>query len=290
MADELKKLRKLGAQKIHEDTHIGLAHVQSVIHESFESFNKVQFLGFVSILEREYALDLSSFKEQGLSYFEEKHQKESLSTDIFLTPKKRANFAWLYVIIAILIFIVAFYYTTTIHSALDKKESTLDNKAIENATDKITPKSDLQDDNKSIEVVKVVASSNIILDEKNSSNETSKMTQKIDIQEAKLPKTQTEVQKFPKELIISPKSRVWIGYINAKTGVKKQTVTRNKLVLDASKTWLLSFGHTHVNINIDKKSVNVPSSNTSMRFLYSNNELKKLSAAEFKKRNRGRIW
>lgn len=88
MSKDLKKLKSLGAQKIHEDTHIALRYVQSVIYESFEGLTKVQFLGFISILEREYQLDLSLLKIKGLEYFED----DASHGKVFVVPEKKNKF------------------------------------------------------------------------------------------------------------------------------------------------------------------------------------------------------
>lgn len=283
MSQELKKLKNLGAQKIHEDTHIAFAHVQSVIHESFEDLEKIQFIGFISILEREYSINLSSLKEKGLVYFSEKSEREHPNTKIFVSPKKSKNFTWFYVSISILIFIFAVYYTTT-QSAIEENENKIDNSAIENATTKIIPKLEKYEQEEQTAVV--------VSEIHSEKKETPiiKKVPKIEVVSKAEVTTKIKVTDEAKELIITPKSRVWIGYINKKTGKKRQTVTRNKIVLDASQTWLLSLGHTHVKIKIDDKNVKVHSSNKSMRFIYKNKILKSLTANEFKKLNKGRIW
>lgn len=47
-----EKLGTIGAQKINEKTHISKYHVQALLHNNFDDMTKIQFLGFVSILER----------------------------------------------------------------------------------------------------------------------------------------------------------------------------------------------------------------------------------------------
>jgi len=281
MSQELKKLKKIGAQKIHQDTHIAFVSVQSVIHESFEELEKIQFTGFISILEREYNLDLSTLRNKGLAYFLEKNGREGLNTKIFVSPKEKKSFTSFYILISLLIFIIAVYYTTT-QSKIETHENSLDDSAIENATQNIIPKEE------PIFVTDINTSENNTTIEVNQTQVTPVKVIPIHVEIIKKNKKETSLT--PKKLIISPKSRVWIGYINKKTGQKKQTVTRKEIILDASKVWLLSFGHTHIQVHIDDKLIKIPASNKSMRFLYKDNTFKALSPAAFKKLNKGRIW
>ena len=51
MNEGFDKLKSIGAQKIHEATHIARAQIQALLHERSEDMNKSQFIGFISILE-----------------------------------------------------------------------------------------------------------------------------------------------------------------------------------------------------------------------------------------------
>ena len=59
----LEKLREIGTHKIFERTHIAKKFVEDILNENFSSMNRVQFAGFLSILEREYNLDLHELSE-----------------------------------------------------------------------------------------------------------------------------------------------------------------------------------------------------------------------------------
>ena len=87
--DGLQTLKDIGAQKIYEETHIPVEHVQAILYESFDGITKVHFMGFVSILQREYQVDLSALKEKGVAYYNEKTPSEVTSEDgIFIAAKK----------------------------------------------------------------------------------------------------------------------------------------------------------------------------------------------------------
>jgi hypothetical protein len=278
MSKDLQKLKTLGAQKIHEDTHIALRYVQSVIHESFEGLTKVQFLGFISILEREYNLDLSSLKRKSLEYFED----EDTSDDtVFMVTEKKTNFAGLYIVIVLLIFLFAIYESFDF-TKTNVSTKTIDNNAIVDAQKKISVKKkvaviekNIRDENLTVIVPKVNT-----VEELNTSVV-------IPITAPKVKKI--EVKKKIFSLVIKPRTKVWIGYINKTDHKKRQAIVKNILTLDATKEWLIAAGHGNINIVLNGKTTKYSAAH-SVRYLYKNGTLKKLSIKEFKKLNNGRLW
>ncbi len=265
MSEELDLLREIGAQKIYEDTHISLHHVQSVIHESFDGLTKVQFLGFISILEREYNLELSALKAKGLSYFENESVVTKSETSVFVEKKRAKNPTPIYIFIAILVFVLVAYFTIGNDSSTAEKVN-IDNSTIVTAQKNINPaayeqnSSDvntaLVDENKTISLVVV---------------------------------QELEEEMLPPSLKVIAKNKLWIGYINRTDGVKKQTIIKESLELDPSKEWLLSLGHGHVDIAINGELQEFKTPNR-MRFLYKDGEIKKLTSRDFKILNEGRVW
>ena len=265
MSEELDLLREIGAQKIYEDTHISLKHAQSVIHESFEGLTKVQFLGFISILEREYKQDLSMLKEKGLAYFESEPVKEVSTTSVFVEPPRAKSVTPIYIIVALVVFIAVAYFTILNDSSTPEIVK-IDNSAIVNAQKNINPaayesnssdvNNTLSDENNTVPLVVVEEIEPIVI---------------------------------PQSLKIIAKSKLWVGYIDRTENIKKQTIIKESLELDPSKEWLLSLGHGHVDIVINGEIQEFKSANN-IRFLYKNGEIKKLTFRDFKILNEGRVW
>ncbi|MFK5937231.1 MAG: hypothetical protein QM497_02435 [Sulfurimonas sp.] len=274
MLKELDTLREIGAQKIYEDTHIALKYVQSVIHESFEDLEKIQFLGFVSILEREYKQDLSNLRAKGLEYFETEYIKESVNPEVFVVPKTKTRITGLYIFIALSIFIVAIYFSFDF-SAQTKSVTVVDNSAIKNAQKNMVPVA------KMIVMIDKNASDNNISIENIEKTETKIIEKQV--------VTKQIVEKKLSPLLVLPKSKLWIGYINKTDGIKKQTVVKHRLELDPNKEWLLSLGHGYVKMEVNGKEITY-SSSKNLRFRYADGKLEKLSVSEFKKFNSGRLW
>ncbi len=273
MSEDLNRLKEIGAQKIYEDTHIALKYVQSVIHESFEGLNRVQFLGFVSILEREYRIDLGDLKADGITYFDSINSKENINQGVFVSPKRTKKFGLVYIIIALVLFALVAFFSLENQDTSEVRK--LDDTAIESAQKTIEPK-------ETIKPLAVIEDTN---DTKLADVNMSVIT--TPIEEEKVVEEKKAI--VPQSLQIKPLSRLWIGYIDVKKRVKKQTVIKKSLSLDPTKEWLLSLGHGNVEIEINGK-VQKFHSTQSVRFIYKDGKLRQLSIDEFKKLNKGRLW
>ena len=282
MLEELNKLRDIGAQKIYEDTHISLKYVQSIIHESFEDLTKVQFMGFISILEREYSQNLSGLREKGVTFFDEEVQSKEKSTVLGIVEPKK-SFTSIYVVIIVLIFAAAAYYTFA-YTQKKAPQKDIDNSAIDSAKKNIEKSAILADENSSLSEPLVIEQNITTTKETNQSIIEVKRT-KV---EKVIPKKVITVKKN-EPLIVYTRKRLWVGYINKTDNIKKQTVIKHNLTLDSSKTWLLSLGHGHVSLEANAKKRRYNQAKN-MFFLYKDGELKKLTRKEFKKLNKGRLW
>lgn len=264
MSDTTQELQKFGAQKISEDTHIPINYIQSLLDEKFGNFTRVQFLGFISILEREYHIDLHDLKERALAFFKEHEEEEIFDTGVFVTPSKSKNFAIFYIFIAIIIFLVALYYTFGVAKNINERVNAVDNSAIEKAAETIKEP-----------LVKV--ESNVT----NESNVTTTQTEPVVIK--KRDKATVE------SLEIKPRSKVWLGYIDVATNERHQRTFIKPLELDPKKEWIMLFGHGYVDVNLNGKDIKFNTKKT-LRLWYKNGILQEINADEFKQLNRGNKW
>ncbi len=132
MSEAIKILQNIGVQKIHEDTHISRSDAESIIHERYSQLNKVQLLGFISILEREYGLDLSSLKNNALAYYGEEESSNAIKSGVFVVAEKTKNSSQGYIAIIVVIFLVAVALSIKFNSKEDVIEiQTVENKIIQ---------------------------------------------------------------------------------------------------------------------------------------------------------------
>ena len=258
MAKGYDKLTSIGTQKIHEATHISRLHIQAVIHESYDDMTKIQFLGFISILEREYSLDLSELKTRGIAHFSENTVEEQISNKVFVTPKKKKSFKIFYISFAVLAFIAVAYFSLANLSLDDENIESVDNTSIINAQESIeTNISSELNDTKGIN------------------------TTIVEVEEKKIPEAQT--------FVIIPSADVWVGYIDLDTHKKYQATVTDELSLDASKTWLLTFGHGYFSVDIDGKKEKYTDKKT-LRFIYKDANMTKIPYTKWQELEKGGEW
>lgn len=252
MSEALEKLRSIGAQKIYEQTHIPVEHVQAVLHESYDGLHKVQYLGFISILEREYKCDLQSVKLKAVGYFDNEGAL-SVEKSIFIDTQPKRNYKILYLILAVILFLIFLFIFYN------------------NSKTTVTP---VTEEHKIIEQVqqKVEAS----------------QVEEPAIQELEKEDVKPEPL-VEKSFTIMTNKKLWIGYIELDTNKKNQTVITKELNLDPNKDWLLTLGHGYVNFNINGKETSY-TDEQGLKFLYKDGELKPISFEEFKRLNRGYVW
>jgi len=260
MSEELHKLQRIGAQKIYEKTHIPIQHIHEILQGNFSSLSRVQFLGFLSIIEREYNEDLSQHKAFGISYFDEIDKESSASLSI--SPEEKRSKKPLYLGIAVLLFSLVLIMKYTLYTP-KVQEKKVDNTLIEDVKKNIEPK---------------IA----ILKEENQTQESNASVFVPSVKEE--PKATIE-----KSFKIITKSKVWFGYIDILTNKKRDKIFKGEFDLDPNKEWLLLFGHGYIDMYINGKIIKFSSRNN-IRFEYKDGEIRAINKSEFKKLNRGRSW
>ncbi len=285
MSDALEKLKNLGAQRIYEDVYIPIRYVQDILDERYEGFSRMQFFGFISIIEKNYNIDLQEIKSHAIEYYDTQVTTQPLANaGIFVTPLKQKNFTIFYIVVALFIFLVALYYTFNI---TDKVNST--------ATATVLMQTKQSKTNASI-VDEANSTNTSVAQIKPALKQTVKKVitpqiKKIStvLPEVKTPEREQNLTKKVDTLEILPRSRVWLGYINMLTNKKYQKTFSNELDLNASKEWLFIFGHGYIDMIVNGVKRHFNDRHT-LRLHYKDGNLTKISIGEFKKLNRGRKW
>jgi hypothetical protein len=300
MSEALQKLREIGAQKIYEQTHIPLQQLEALFGNRFEGMTKVQCMGFLSILEREYSVDLEDLREKALLYFQEKReaQEREYVQNIYVKPEKKRKKRNLFIIIFVVLFLL-FIVLWQLFSSLNSQEPKLENMhngiLQEKSTEPEKELSVLAEENATQALVKhFEVDENETVENNCSDNNISHdmVSQITEISSPAKPKSQTsneEKVSLPESFTITPRKRVWFGYIDLKSGKKYQKIVQKSITLDPKKEWLLLFGHGYVTLHIDGVEHRY-SQRIKLRLLYKDGKLTKLTLQEYKKLNKGRAW
>jgi hypothetical protein len=253
--------------------------VRLILDKSFDKLQKVQFLGFVSILEREYKIDLSSLKQEYLFFYAQTQEPEEEFEVAEKTEKKRLTKKQLYAAAAVPLVLAAIgmavYFSgepapeTRIeinNTAIEEAKKNLNIVSIErNASEEVVESAEHgQDENMTAEAPEVAE------------------------QEAE-PEAVSIVPTMPSHLVVVPKGKLWIGLIDLGTHKRQQMVISEPLTLDAQKEWLIITGHGLVRMEYGDTESDYKQKEKLM-FVYENGLLQRIDEEEFKARNKGRMW
>jgi hypothetical protein len=262
-----EELQALDIASVHEQTHISRAKLELLFDKSFGEIKRMQFIGFVSILEREYDLDLTSLCNEYDAYHAAKREianPVTPSSPILQAPKDPRKYWIAGAVSAIILLIIIASLTQKEVSTAPKEE------AINLSTTALETKEEFPVEKPAIEANVSVAPA---VSETNTSS---------------TPEEEA-LTNFGKVTMIKPISKVWVGMINVATGEKIQKITKDPIVLDSSKNWLISFGHGRLEM-VTAQGTTRLNEGTVVWFSYQNGVLQQLSGEVFKSKNHGSNW
>lgn len=294
MSYGFERLKEIGIQRINKETHISVANLKLIMSADFDQIPKVQLSGFISILEREYNLDLSNLRADALDHRVEKNIVDDQEENIFTPEDTTKKLPKVYIII-LLILAMAIAAVFTLKSEIyQENNETLysyeeENNKIEN----------LQDDLKALEEAEIISSTSAQIlqpEEKikeNNNEEENKVTKEepetVVEEIATLEEEKTQNPQEIKEFEVLPKSRVWVGYIDLTNNKRKQKIISKPITLDGTKEWLFLFGHGNVEVKVGEEYISFQGKK-SLRFHYKNGKITKITSQEFKELNNGHKW
>ncbi|MFY9142945.1 hypothetical protein [Sulfuricurvum sp.] len=267
-------LQALGTEKIHERTHISRDKIELVMTKSYGEIGRVQFMGYMSILEREYGVDLTALKEEYTEYHKINTNLLKPKSSVILQSAANSKPKWIAAgIVLILVLMVGGYLLQGKMSA-EPQDGVMELSAVAVLPDDVN-----------------VTENN----ETNVSNETSVNSETNVTTPAVSSETNQTVAKASqplasgKELAIRPVYKVWYGMIDMASGKKIQNVTAEPIIIDTSKNWLILLGHGRVEIESSAGKTLLQENNT-VHFLCENGSLKQISRNEFIEHNGGKSW
>lgn len=268
-------LQELGCNSIHENTHISRPKIEQVLNKSFGELSKVQFMGFISILEREYQLDLSSLREEYNEYTQMHPDSSNTEKSAILQAQSHARRLWVIVALVVIILLVGIAWAVQGALSTYPKEEViqLSSAAIEVVDSNLTE----------MNVSDANGTNEINVTEVNATQLTEEQNQSIIVD------AQDQVLNFGNVISIKPASKVWVGMMDLATGEKTQKVTKDPIVIDTTKNWLFIFGHGRLEIVASGGSKTVKERNTAW-FAYENGVLQRLTFEQFKTKNKGSNW
>lgn len=268
-------LQELGANSIHERTHIARAKLEQLLHKSFDGLNRVQFMGFVSILEREYGIDLEFLRSEYDTYVGLHPDMAVVKPSVVLQASSNSRIFWIFGAIGAIIVLMIMGSMMQGELSIAPKEEVMElNSAAIEVVDTNSSEMNASDVN---------ATNDMNSTEMNATQLTQEQNKSVVMD------TQAQVLNFGNVLSIKPSSKVWVGMMDLATGAKTQKVTKEPILIDTAKNWLFIFGHGRLEIVTPSGSKMLKERNA-VWFSYENGALQQLTFEQFKIKNKGSNW
>ncbi len=293
--DGFEKLTELGSKKIASVTHIPVGHVDSILSKEFEQFSKPQFLGFLSILEREYKVDLSALKQEYLfsiaqEQIAEKPSFEPTERSLSILDNKKVLYA---ISSALVILLVILFISFIDFSSPNEQKVEINNTAIDQA------KKNLNLDTPVVANVDEPIGNNVVesaefgqdTQQDNAAPATSEQVSEGngEVQQQNTQAIRSTEPTMPLHLRIVPHGKLWLGIIDAESHKRRVEIITKPLDLDAEKEWLILTGYGYLDMECGD-TVKKYTETDRLLFLYEHGVCQQIDEAEFKARNRGKLW
>ena len=309
---DLDKLKSMDLIEIARTTRIDAQNLEYIINKDFEKLANFNVKGYIKILEREFGLDLSDW----ISEFEVAKEgfapvKKAKVEQVYtrkMSPERSGGGWLLWLLITVLLIAAVFYFglyksfndflgsllgeqnKTTYSDApiVNNTQKKLENIGIDvvshNATDeKFALKSD--------------ANAAAVADENLSSLNALDRSIRIERASIKTEENSTDenaTQSAPvpsKDIVLSPRGKMWIGIIDLKSGKKREMVINAPYVVasQGNEELLISTGHGMFELGKADGNVTFSERNT-QKFHVKDGNITKISADEFLRLNKGKKW
>jgi len=105
-------LEENSTQTISQRTNIAEENIERLINNDFGAIKRVKTLGFISILEREYKIDLSKLREAALAYYDQHSENESVTLGLPIVQERKGRSKWLWLVVVLLLGYASWFFFT----------------------------------------------------------------------------------------------------------------------------------------------------------------------------------
>jgi len=108
-------------KSISQKTNISEINLDALMASEFGKLKRVKTMGFISIIEREFKVDLSPLREQALEYYKNNSEEMSVTMGLPLPEERKGTSIWFrLLILGLIIFTVWFFFTQLDKTQLSK--------------------------------------------------------------------------------------------------------------------------------------------------------------------------
>ena len=242
--------------------------------KAYGEIGRVQFMGYISILEREYGINLNEIKEEYKAFYNDNVDMMTPKPSVILQATSNSKPKWVVAGIGLIALLIVGGYI------LQGKLTTAPQEDVMHLT------------TAAVEVVDQNSDANVTdRNETNTSAVTVAAPEVVPVPAPDLNKSVKPAKTLvsAKELSILPKYKVWYGIIDVANGEKTQGVTKDPITIDTAKNLLIVMGHGRVEITYPDGKTQLDDRNT-VYFASEQGAMKQITHKEFLERNGGKGW
>lgn len=304
---DFEKLKDIGVETIYQRTYIAHQNIEFILDKDFAKLNnKFKATGFITMLEKEFGLDLSDFKKEAEKFFDHKESEKQKVMASQNEPKEIDKRLIIYPIAIVSVLLVLFLIIGSFSSDNDESGTMIQatnnppevaiDKLVENVPPVVQEEIKVDEQQKTApdavavepkqeeikQEVKQEQKQEVIVEQK------PKVEQPIVKEEPKVEAPKIPVASLPK-IKITPAVQIWVGVIYLDDFSKKDYLSTKTFELDNTRDQLILTGHGRLTINVgDKEQVHTDENR--LRFLYQNGEFKMINMEIFREMNNGKNW
>lgn len=302
--DKIKRLEEIGLKRVSDETHIEQKYIKYMVDCNFDKLNRINTLGFIKIISREYNLNLDDWVFAFEEYWRKNRILPEEEQDVFIaTSSKEKSSKFSLFLVIVLLGVVGYFgygfYTENSQSEREER-STFQEKLLQpQESEQATTYQETQEEIKTEELNTTVAElqnenpQQVVQDtEMNATNENPPIVvaeeeEKIDI--TNIAKTELTSEIFVNQAVIEPKSELWVGVIYLDDFKRRSYLGEGNFSIDLSREQIITTGHGSFVLKngIEDKSYN---RQTPIRLEVVDGVVKEISLSRFKELNRGNLW
>lgn len=261
--DDIKTLEEIGLYKVSQETHIEQKYLEYMINGEFEKLNRINTLGFVKILSREYKLDLSEWIEEFEAYWSENRATEETEELFIVVQDESKSFkkVLLFFLLVIAIALSAFGYYLYKQENKQVVQSytptlTYDTKEIIEETQEEIKRFEANN-SKQIELIEDNETTAVLQEEliESENNDTNNSLEKEPILQ-EVVATEKVSETFDNQVIIIPKSELWVGVIYLDNFTRRSFLGEGNFSIDISRDQIITTGHGSFDVLGDSLEMN----------------------------------
>ncbi|MBE0495387.1 MAG: hypothetical protein IBX45_03135 [Campylobacterales bacterium] len=294
---DMKTLEEIGLQEVSRKTHIEVKTLQYMVDKQFDKLGRINTLGFLKIVSREFHLDLTQWQEEFEEYWKSTKDQDDSKDPVFMintpsSPLKPLRF----VLVLVALAAVALWY----FDAWEKARVYFEENMKQEAPVAFTVAPVVEEAKESLDLVQQVPTEEVgaIEQETNASVPAPLSLEVPSVEVPATPETAVEEAVAEEKVVTSvhvqegtiiPNVNIWVGIVYLDTMKRASHLTSNAITLDFSREQIITTGHGNFTL-VEEEERHAYTSQLPKRFHIKNNVLREISYQEFVTLNKGTAW